>query len=82
MSSRKIFRASEIIEEAKAGARQEGERIKSLAQEEIDQEINRAKERLRHQVAAIAVAGAERVLAKEIDVKAHSAALDELAAQI
>ena len=75
-------RASEIIEEAKSGARQEGERIKSLAQEEIEQEINRAKEKLRHQVAAIAVSGAERVLAKEIDAKAHSAALDELAAQI
>ncbi len=75
-------RASEIIEEAKESARQQGERIKATAQDEIAQELNRAKESLRTQVAALAVAGAEKVLEKEIDAKAHSAALNELAAQI
>lgn len=75
-------RAGEIVEEAKTAARDEGERIKVLAQEEIDQEVNRAKEKLRHQVAVIAVSGAEKVLSKEIDAKAHNAALEELAAQI
>ena len=52
------------------------------AQSDIDQEINRAKESLRKQVAAIAIAGAEQVLKKEIDAKAHSTALDDLAAHI
>jgi len=75
-------RAGEIVEEAKTAARDEGERIKVIAQEEIDQEVNRAKEKLRHQVAVIAVSGAEKVLRKEIDAKAHNAALEELAAQI
>lgn len=75
-------RGTEIVEESKVAARDEGERIKTLAQEEIEQEVNRAKEKLRQQVGAIALAGAERVLAKEIDAKTHSAALEELAAQI
>jgi F-type H+-transporting ATPase subunit b len=75
-------RAAEMIEEAKSEAREEGERIKAAAQSDIDQEINRAKESLRKQVAAIAIAGAEQVLQKEVDAKAHSAALDDLAAQI
>ena len=75
-------RASEIVDEAKESARQQGARIKAAAQDEIAQEINRAKENLRLQVAALAVAGAEKVLQKEIDARAHSAALDELAAQI
>ncbi len=75
-------RAAEMIEEAKSEAREEGERIKAAAQSDIDQEINRAKENLRRQVAAIAIAGAEQVLKKEIDTKAHSAVLDDLAAQI
>ena len=75
-------RAGQIVEEAKAAAVTEGKRIKESAQAEIAQEINRAQEQLRKQVAALAVAGAERVLDKEIDPAVHKAALDELAAQI
>jgi F-type H+-transporting ATPase subunit b len=75
-------RAAEMIEEAKSEAREEGERIKAAAQSDIDQEINRAKENLRKQVAALAIAGAEQVLKKEIDARVHGAALDDLAAQI
>jgi F-type H+-transporting ATPase subunit b len=75
-------RAGEIVEEAKSDAREEGERIKAAAQSDIEQEINRARENLRKQVAAIAIAGAEQVLKKEIDAKAHSAVLNDLAAQI
>jgi F-type H+-transporting ATPase subunit b len=75
-------RAGEIVEEAKNDAREEGERIKAAAQSDIDQEINRARESLRKQVAAIAIAGAEQVLKREIDAKAHSRVLDDLAAQI
>jgi F-type H+-transporting ATPase subunit b len=75
-------RATEIVEEAKSDARVEGERLLTAARAEIDQEVNRAKEQLRTQVAAIALAGAERVLAREIDAAAHNAMLSELAAQI
>ena len=75
-------RAGEIIDEAKVSAAAEGERIKASAQGEIEQEVNRAKEQLRKHVAAIALAGAERVLEREIDTKAHTTVLDELAAQI
>ncbi len=75
-------RATEIIEEAKADARSEGERLIAAARAEIDQEVNRAKEQLRAQVAAIAVAGAERILKREIDEKAHADLLQDLVAQI
>ena len=75
-------RAAEIVEEAKGGARQEGQRILVAARSEIDQEITRAKEDLRRQVAALAVTGAERILRREIDAQAHNELLKELAEQI
>ena len=75
-------RANEIVEEAKGTAVQEGDRIKTAAHSDIEKEINKAKEQLRSQVSALAVAGAERVLNKEINADAHRAVLDELAAQI
>jgi F-type H+-transporting ATPase subunit b len=75
-------RGNEIVEEAKEAARSEGDRIKAAAGAEIEQEVNRAKEKLRAQVATIAVEGAERILKKEIDPKAHSQVLDDLVAQI
>ena len=75
-------RANEIVEEAKGAAVQEGERIKTAAHSDIEKEINRAKEQLRSQVSVLAVAGAEKVLNKEINADAHRAVLDDLAAQI
>jgi len=75
-------RASEMVEEAKGDARAEADRIRTAATAEIDQEVNRAKEHLRQQVAAIAVAGAEKILKREIDVKAQGDIVNELIAQI
>ena len=75
-------RASEIIEEAKAQARAEGDRIIAGAKAEIEQEVFRAKEQLRTQVSAIALAGAGKILGREIDAKAHSDLLDKLVAEI
>lgn len=75
-------RASEIVEEAKDQAREEGARLIKAASADIEQEINRAKEHLRGQVVSIAVAGAAKVLAKEIDAQAHDVLLKDLAAQI
>lgn len=75
-------RANEIVEASKDTARQEGERIKASAQVEIEQEVHRVREELRRQVGMVAVAGAERILKREVDAKAHDQALQDLAAQI
>ena len=75
-------RAGEIVEEAKAQAKIEGERIVTAAKAEIEQEVFRAKEQLRTQVSAIALAGAGKILGREIDAKAHSDLLDKLVAEI
>ncbi len=71
-------RAREIEEEAKTKAREESERIKQSAQSEIEQQIAQARESLRRQVSNIAVAGAARILQKEVDATVHAAALKEL----
>jgi len=75
-------RASEILEDAKNQAKEEGDRIILGAKAEIDQEVNRAKETLREQVSSLAIAGAEKILLKEIDKKAHSDMLNKLAKEL
>ncbi|CAH1904304.1 ATP synthase Fo complex subunit b [Candidatus Nitrotoga sp. HW29] len=75
-------RASEIIEEAKIQAKLEGDRIITAAKAEVEQEIFRAKEQLRTQVSAIALAGAGKILGREIDATAHNDLLDKLVAEI
>src|SRR5262249_3636180 len=71
-------RAAQIVEEARGTAKTEGERIVAGAKAEIDQEFSRAKEALREQVAALAVAGAEKILRREVDAKAHADLLAQL----
>jgi len=75
-------RASEIVDEAKNDARSEGDRLVVAAQSEIEQEVHRAKETLRQQVGSIAVAGASKVLEREIDEKTHADILDKLVTEI
>lgn len=75
-------RANEMVEDAKSVATDEGNRIKEAAHAEVEKEVNRAKEALRGQVSSIAVAGAERILKKEINASSHQDILDDLAAQI
>ena len=75
-------RVAEMIEEAKVQAKVEGDRIIAGAKAEIDQEVFRAKEQLRTQVSAIALAGASKILGREIDAKAHNELLDKLVAEI
>jgi F-type H+-transporting ATPase subunit b len=75
-------RANEIVEEAKDNARGEAERIVTAANAEIEQEVNRAREQLRGQVVTLAVAGAGKVLKKEIDPKANEQLLQDLVAQL
>ncbi|HZW87228.1 MAG TPA: F0F1 ATP synthase subunit B [Gallionella sp.] len=75
-------RAGEIIEAAKGQAKTEGDRIIIGAKAEISQEVFRAKEQLRTQVSAIALAGAGKILGREIDANAHNDLLDKLVAEI
>ncbi len=74
--------ASQMVEAAKNEARAEGERIKEAQMAELEQEVNRAKEALRGQVAALALAGAERVLGSTIDADKHNQLLEQLAADL
>ena len=75
-------RGGGIVEEARETASKEKERILSSAQAEMDQEVNRAREQLRGEVAGIAIAGAEKIIAREIDPATHKDLLDRLAAEI
>lgn len=75
-------RATSVVEAAKAEAEAEKQRRIENARAELEVEINRAREELRGQVAAIAVAGAERILQREIDAAAHRDLLDRLAAEL
>ena len=75
-------RATEIVDEAKDDARTEADRIKSGANAEIEQEVNRAREHLRQEVVTLAMAGAEKVLKREVDAAAHASALNDLAEQL
>jgi len=74
-------RANEIVDMGKREGEAEKERQLEGARAEIDLEVNRARDELRGQVAAIAVAGAEKVLAREIDSRTHRELLDNLAAE-
>ena len=75
-------RAAEIVEEAKGDGNTERERILTAAKAEIDQETNRAREELREKVSQLAVAAAEKILQKEIDVTANKSIVDSFAKQI
>jgi F-type H+-transporting ATPase subunit b len=75
-------RAAALIDEAKEQARAEGERILAGAKAELEQEVFRAKEALRQQVADLAVAGAEKILRREIDAKAHADILGSVSSQL
>jgi len=75
-------RASGIVDAAKSAGESERQRQLEGARAEIEVEMNRARDELRGQVAAIAVAGAERILSREIDATTHRALLDQLAAEL
>ena len=75
-------RGDEIVEQAKQSAVEEGERLLAAARSQIEQERNEARESLRGQVAALALAGAEQVLMREVDANAHRDVLDKLTAEL
>jgi F-type H+-transporting ATPase subunit b len=75
-------RAGGIVEQAKTDGDTERRRQLEGARAEIDVQMNRAREELRGQVAKIAIAGAEKVLAREIDANAHRDLLGRLASEL
>jgi len=74
--------AHERIEESKSAAKAEGDRILAAARASIEQEVQSARQQLREQVASLAVSGAEKILQREVDARAHAQMLDQLKAQI
>jgi len=74
--------ANEIIELAKRSATTEGARILGSAEQQIALEVQTARDELRKQVASLAVAGAGKLIEREIDARAHAQLLDKLVAQI
>jgi F-type H+-transporting ATPase subunit b len=75
-------RSNEMVEEAKGAATGEAQRIVAQAQDEVARETTRAREQLSKEVGKLAVAGASRLLAREIDPKTHADLLDKLAAEV
>ena len=75
-------RANEIVAEGKSDGTKERERQLAAAKAEIEQEANRAREELRGQVSAVAIAGAEKILKREIDASAHDDILGKLAQEL
>jgi len=74
--------ASARVEESKGAAKSEGERIVTAAHAQVQQEVQSAKQQLREQVAQLAVAGAEKILRREVDAKAHAEMLNQLKGQL
>jgi F-type H+-transporting ATPase subunit b len=74
--------ASQRVEESKSQAKTEGERLVAAAHAQIQQEVQSAKQELREQVASLAVSGAEKILRREVDAKAHADMLSQLKAQL
>ena len=75
-------RAVQMVEEAKTAAKEEGERQLAAAQANIAQETNRARETLREQVANLALAGAEKILRREVNAQTHADLLGQLKAEL
>jgi F-type H+-transporting ATPase subunit b len=75
-------RTAQMIEQAKNAAKEEGNREKAAAKAEIEQEVTRAREQLRDRVASLAVAGAEKILRREVDAKAHGDLLESIKRQL
>ena len=74
--------AQSMIEEAKGKANEEGAKIVAAARSEAEQESIKAREALRDQVASLAVKGAEQILRREVDAKAHADLLGQLKADL
>ncbi|HTS84034.1 MAG TPA: F0F1 ATP synthase subunit B [Usitatibacter sp.] len=74
--------AGQRVEDSKTQAKAEGDRLLAAANAQIQQEVQAAKQALREQVAQLAVSGAEKILRREVDAKAHADMLNQLKAEL
>jgi len=77
-----LLKQTQVVEEAKGLAKEEGDRIVASAKAEVEQEVFRAREMLRQHVADLAVAGAAKILDREVDAKAHAELLKTIKAEL
>ena len=75
-------RGAQMVEEARQSAKDEGSRELAAAKAEIEQEVTRAREELRDRVASLAVAGAEKILRREVDTRVHAELLESIKRQL
>jgi F-type H+-transporting ATPase subunit b len=75
-------RSAQLVDEARQAAREEGGRELAAAKANIEQEVTRAREELRDRVASLAVAGAEKILRREVDARAHADLLESIKRQL
>ena len=75
-------RAQHLVDEAKARAVDEANKIVAAARAEAEQEMVKARESLREQVAVLAVKGAEQILRKEVNASVHADLLSRLKTEL
>ncbi len=75
-------RAQALVDEAKALATEEANKIIAAAKLEAEQQVIKAKESLRNEVAILAVKGAEQILKKEINASIHAELLTRLKTEL
>jgi F-type H+-transporting ATPase subunit b len=75
-------RAAAIVDAAKGKAEEEGAKILAAAKADAEQQVSRAREVLREQVAALAVKGAEQILQKEVNAGVHAELLARLKTEL
>lgn len=75
-------RHNEIVERAKTDAETEADKVKAAARNELDQELNRARDTLKLQLADLVVSGAEKIIERDVDKKAHGDIIDKLVANL
>lgn len=75
-------RAAQLLEEAKDSAQNESKRLLAAGSAEIEREKNKARQELKGQIAKLAMTGAEKILAHNIDAAANSALLDKLITEL
>ena len=75
-------RANKIVEDAQNQAHAEADLIRAAAENDIQQEVGRAKEALKKQVSRLAIEGAEKILESSVDATQHKAMLDKLASTL
>ncbi len=75
-------RSVQLVDEAKENAREEGKRILEQANEEFEREVSQTKEALRMRLAGLAVAGATRIIKRNLDATAQANLLDDFIAEL